>query len=166
MDKQGKKQPSNWREARRLRAWELQQKGWKQKDIAEALGVSAGAVSQWFKQARSGGPEALHHRKSSGAKPRLTAEQLAQLPELLKRGAEAFGFRGNVWTQPRVAQVIKREFGVSYHPAHVGRILKRLGWSRQKPVERASQRNEAAIERWRTTTWVELKKRPSKKDGR
>ena len=165
MDNQAKKQPGNWREARRIRAWELQQKGWKQKDIAEALGVSAGAVSQWLKQARAKGPEALRRRKGSGAKPRLTPEQVAQLPDLLNRGAESFGFRGNVWTQPRVAQVIKREFGVSYHPAHVGRILKRLGWSRQKPIERASQRNEAAIERWRTTTWVELKKRPSKKDG-
>jgi len=163
MDNQAKKQPSNWREARRMRAWELQQKGWKQKDIAEALGVSAGAVSQWLKQARAEGPEVLRHRKGSGATPRLTKAQLAQLPELLKRGAEAFGFRGNVWTQPRVAALIKREFGVTYHPAHVGRILKRLGWSRQKPLERASQRNEAAIERWRSDRWLALKKRPNTK---
>jgi transposase len=166
MDASAKKQPSNWREARRLRAWELQQKGWKQKDIAAALGVSAGAVSQWLKQARARGSEGLRHRQGSGAKPRLTAEQLAQLPALLERGAEALGFRGNVWTLPRVAEVIKREFGLAYHPAHVGRILKRIGWSRQKPVERASQRHEAAIEQWRTTTWGELQKKPSMKDGR
>src|SRR5574341_479165 len=80
MENKAKKQPGNWREARRLRAWELTQKGWKQKDIAEALGVSGGAVSQWLKQARTEGPEALRHRKGSGAKPRLTQEQIAQLP--------------------------------------------------------------------------------------
>jgi len=157
--------PKDWREARRLRAWELSQKGWKQKDIAEALGVSAGAVSQWLKQARAEGPEALRHRKGGGPKPRLSEEQVAQLPKLLAQGAEHFGFRGDVWTQPRVAVLIWREFGVSYHPAHVGRLLKRLRWSRQKPVARATQRNETAIERWRTETWLTLKKKPNKKDA-
>jgi transposase len=165
MDKNNNHRPTDWREARRLRAWELSQKGWKQKDIAEALGVSAGTVSQWLKQARAEGLEALYHRKGGGPKPRLSEEQVSQLPELLAQGAEHFGFRGDVWTQPRVASLIQREFGVSYHPAHVGRLLKRLKWSRQKPVERASQRNETAIERWRTDTWLTLKKKPNKKDA-
>lgn len=165
MDKNTNHRPVDWREARRLRAWELSQKGWKQKDIAEALGVSAGAVSQWLKQARTEGAEALHHRKGGGPKPRLSEEQVAQLPKLLAQGAEHFGFRGDVWTQPRVAVLIQREFGVSYHPAHVGRLLKRLKWSRQKPLERATQRNETAIERWRTDTWLTLKKKPNKKDA-
>ena len=165
MDDKAKKQPSDWREARRIRAWELKQKGWRQKDIAEALGVSAGAVSQWLKQAQGKGPEALRRRQRSGAPPRLTAEQVARLPELLKRGAAAFGFQGDVWTQPRVAALIQAEFGVAYHPAHVGRLLKRLGWSRQQPVVRASQRNEAAIERWRSDTWLTVKKKPSAKDA-
>lgn len=165
MDKNKKEQYTDWREARRVRAWELSQQGWKQKAIAEALGVSAGAVSQWLKRARAAGPEMLRHRKGGGPKPRLSAEQVAQLPKLLAQGAEQFGFRGDVWTQPRVAALIRREFGVSYHPAHVGRLLKRLRWSRQKPVERASQRNETAIEGWRTDTWLLLKKKPNKKDA-
>jgi transposase len=99
------------------------------------------------------------------AKTRLSQDQLAELKEQLAKGAEHFGFRGDVWTQPRVAQLIKREFGVSYHPSHVGRILKQMGWSRQKPITRASQRNEAAIERWRTAKWTELEKKPSVKDA-
>lgn len=165
MDKNNDQRRPDWREARRVRAWELSQKGWKQKDIAEALGVSPGAVSQWLKQARAEGPEALRHRKGGGPKPRLSEEQLAELPRLLAQGAEHFGFRGEVWTQPRVATLIQREFGVSYHPAHVGRLLKHVRWSRQKPVERATQRNETAIERWRTDTWLTLKKKPNKKDA-
>jgi transposase len=165
MDKQAKNASKEWREVRRERAWDLKQKGWKQKDIAEALGVSAGAVSQWLKRAEEQGAEALRGQPRKGAMLRLSADQMAQLPELLKRGAEAFGFQGEVWTQPRVAALIQAEFGVAYHPAHVGRLLKRLGWSRQQPVVRASQRDEAAIEHWRSTTWKTLKKKPGGKDA-
>ena len=165
MNEKGKQPPRNWREARRLQAWELHQKGWKQKEIAEALGVSKGAVSQWFKTARREGAEALRGRKGGGPKPRLNSQQLTYLGEQLAKGAESFGFRGDVWTQPRVATLIKRLFGVSFHPAHAGRLLKKLGWSRQKPVTRASQRDEAAIERWRSERWIELGKKPTRRDA-
>ena len=80
--------PKDWREGRRLRAWELYQQGWKQKDIAAALGVTEGAVSQWISRGKSLGAEALRHRPSPGAPPKLRPEQLAQLPSLLARGAE------------------------------------------------------------------------------
>lgn len=141
--------PKDWREGRRLRASSLYQQGWKQKDIAAALGVSEGAVSQWMTKGRALGQEALRHRASPGAPPKLRPEQLAHLPSLLARGAEAFGFRGAVWTAARVAQVIKREYGVSYHPTHCSRLLRRIKYSRQKPAERASQRDEVAIKQWR-----------------
>ena len=157
--------PKDWREGRRLRAWELYQQGWKQKDIAAALGVTEGAVSQWISRGKSLGAEALRHRPSPGAPPKLRPEQLAQLPSLLARGAEAFGFRGAVWTAARVAVVIKREYGVSYHPTHCSRLLCKITHSRQKPVERASQRNEAAIKLWREQRSVELKKRPKRKSA-
>jgi transposase len=150
---------TDWREYRRLRAWELKQRGWKQKDIAEALGVTPGAVSQWMKQARAGGRNALQRRPAPGRRPRLSAEQKAKLPALLAKGAEAYGFRGAVWTRKRVAQVIRREFGVSYSPRHVGRVLGALGWSVQQPEERATQRDEAAIQQWVEEEWPRIKKR-------
>src|SRR5215208_3415018 len=132
-------QATDWREGRRLRAWELKQEGWKQQDIARALGVSKGAVSQWMKRAKQEGMEALKHRPPPGAQPRLSEDERAKLPELLARGAAAHGFRGEVWTCARVAQVIRKEFGVSYHPAHVSRLLRALGLSLQKPMRRANQ---------------------------
>jgi transposase len=144
----------------------LKEKGWQPSKIAKGLGVSRGAVSQWFKQAEQDGVEALYHRSGGGPKPRLSEEQLQQLPEWLNRGAEAYGFRGDVWTRPRLAEVIKREFGVSFTPQHVGNLLGKIGWSRQKPIERASQRDETAIEQWRTQRWPELKKKRTKKGGR
>jgi transposase len=157
--------PHTWKEARRLQAWHLKQQGWPQRRIAEALGVSEGAVSQWMKRGREGGPEALRRQPPRGAPRRLSPDQLARLPELLHRGPSAYGFRGELWTRTRIAAVIRLECGVSYHPRHVGRLLDTLHWSPQKPTRRARQRNEAAIAQWRDETWPAIKKgrRPSSK---
>jgi transposase len=140
------RRPHDWNEGRRLRAWELKRQGWKQKDIARALGVSEGAVSQWCKRAREGGVAALRRRPHPGPRPRLTDRQRRELLAILARGAEAYQFRGDVWTTRRVAQAIRQEFGVRYHPAHMSKLLRACGWSLQKPARRASQRDEAAIE--------------------
>ena len=139
------------------------QQGWSQRQIAAALGVSEGAVSQWMARAREGGPEALRQRPRPGAPRRLTTEQLARLPALLHQGAEASGFRGQVWTCGRIAAVIRLECGISSHPVPVGRLCQAIGWSPQQPARRARQRDEAAIARWRGDTWPALKRghRPS-----
>ena len=122
---------SDWREDRRLRAWKLHQQGWSQRQIAEEVGVTQGAVSQWLARARqSGGVESLRRHPAPGRSPALSAEQLGQLPALLAPGAEAFGFQDNHWTTRRIAVVLKEVFGVSYHPAHVSRLLRKHypGW--------------------------------------
>src|SRR5215216_4486600 len=151
-------QATLWREGRRLRALELKQRGFKQTQIAEALGVTEGAVSQWMKRAREEGAEALRHKPPPVAPSRLSDEQRARLPELLAQGVQAHGFRGEVWTCERVAIVIRREFGVSYHPAHVSRVVRALGLSLQKPQRRAEQRDEEAIDNWKEKKWPSLKK--------
>ena len=116
----------DWRECRRLRAWELHEQGWPQRKIAAALGVTQGAVSQWLRRVREGGGvEALHRKRARGRRAALTAEQLARIPDLIAQGPEAFGFRGNRWTTVRVAAVIDEVFGVLYHPAHVSRLLQK-----------------------------------------
>jgi transposase len=161
-----KEKTISWKEERRKRAWALYQTGWMQKDIAEALGVTQGAVSQWIKRGRAGGAAGLTEQPKSGAPVRLSAADRQKLPGLLERGAESFGFRGELWTCARVGKLIEREFGVRYHPAHVSRILKDLGWTPQKPIRRAKQRKEAEIQHWKDVRWPELKKRRSKKDER
>ena len=159
-----KEKLTSWQEQRRKQAWALYQAGWKQKDIAEALGVTKGAVSQWIKRVKEGGEAALAERSKSGAPPRLSWAERQKLPELLERGAESFGFRGDLWTCSRVGKVIQSEFLVQYHPAHISRILKDLGWTPQKPIKRAKQRQEAEVQRWKTERWPELHKRPSQKE--
>jgi transposase len=150
-------QATSWREGRRLRTLELKERGWEQTQIADALGVTEGAVSQWMKRAREQGVEGLRHKPPPGATPRLSEDERARLPELLAQGTEAHGFRGEVWTCERVAIVIRKEFGVSYHPAHVSRLLKALRQSLQKPQRRAEQRDEEAIEHWKEERWPSLK---------
>jgi transposase len=158
----GAPKKADWREERRKRAWKLKEKGWQQKDIAVALGGSSGAVSQWLKRGREGGIEALNAHPPTGMAPRLSAAHRAQIPALLAKGAEAYGFRGDVWTASRVAKVIEQTFGVRYHRDHVGRLLREAGWSRQHPIERASQRNEEAIKQWSEQRWPAIKKKPSR----
>src|SRR5215207_5913919 len=127
MEKILSSQAGNWREGRRLRAFELKEEGWR-------------------------------HKPPPGAAPRLSEDQRARVPKLLEQGAQAHGFRGEAWTCERVAIVIRREFGVSYHPAHVSRLLKALRHSLQKPQRRANQRDEEAIEHWKEKRWPRLKK--------
>jgi transposase len=154
------------REWRRLRAWALHQEGWSGKAIAAALAVSQAAVSGWLKRARAGGVEALRRHPAPGRVPKLTEAQRAALPDLLAKGAEAYGFVGDVWTTKRVAAVIRRAFGVSYHPAHVSRLLRQEGLSLQKPIRRASQRDEAKITAWRDQTWPALQAKPGRRGAR
>ena len=150
--------PDDWREWRRLRAWQLKQKAWPQRDIAAALDASEETVSRWLARAREGGPETLRARSAPGRPPKLSAAQKCLIPEFLWHGAEAYGFRGDVWTCARIALVIKEEFGVPYHKGHVARLLQELQWTPQVPVIRAIQRDEEAIRRWRAEVWPQLQR--------
>jgi transposase len=141
-----------------LRALALKDKGWYQRDIAEALDVSEETVSRWIARAKEGGVEALLSKPHPGRPARLSAAQKALIPEFLWHGPEAYGFRGKVWTRGRVARVIEEEFGIGYHKSHVGRLLKELRWSPQVPIRRAIQRDEEAIERWREEAWPALRR--------
>jgi len=151
----------DWREIRRLRAIELKRLQWKQKEIAEALGVTPGAISQWIRASEDSGLDALRSKSKSGAPARLNEKQLARIPKLLSYGAEAYGYRGELWTYPRVAYVIEQEFGVRYHPGHVCKLMKTLGWTPHKPQIRAEQRDDPKIEHWRQQVWPRLKKSPA-----
>src|SRR6266851_88526 len=131
--------------------------------------TSAERLARRATPARVGIVRTRMEAKSDRGSPRdhrRSGEPMDQVPALLARGAEAFGFRGQVWTAARVAQVIKREFGVSYHPTHCSRLLSAIKHSRQKPETRASQRDEQAIQVWRDHHSLEVKKRPKRKNAR
>ena len=148
-------------ERRRRRAVDLLKAGVLMTDVARRLGCSHSSVILWRDAVRRRGPTALKAKPAPGRPPKLTARQRAKLPRLLLRGASAWGFETELWTTRRIATVIQREFSVRLHRAHVGRVLRALDWSCQKPERRAIERDEAAIARWTRYRWVAVKKKPS-----
>lgn len=146
-------------EQRRMRAADLFKRGMIPAEIARRLSVSHQIVSEWRTAWRQGGRAALRGAGRAGRKPKLSNEQLAKVEEALARGAEAHGYPNDLWTLPRVAEVIERVTGVSYHPGHVWYVLRdQLDWTWQRPARRAVERNAEAIEQWVTKRWPQIKK--------
>ncbi len=127
-------------------------------EVAEACGVSLSAVKLWKRAWKEQGEAGLIAKPHPGSQPLLSAKDLIRLEKLLLAGAHKAGFSSDLWTCPRVAQLIEDRFDVSYHPSHVWKILVKLGWSCQKPERRARERNESAIEQWRKVEGPRLKK--------
>jgi transposase len=121
---------------------------------------------RWAEAWEGEGSEGLRAAGRAGRKPRVSSDQLEQVEQALLGGPQAFGYRTELWTLPRVAELIQRITGVRYHPGHVWRVMRQLGWSLQKPTTRARERNDEAIERWVKTTWPALKKTPRGEERR
>jgi len=148
-------------EKRRMQAADLFRRGVIPAEIARRIGVTHQVVSEWRKRWRQGGRAALRSTGPVGRPPKLTNGKLAKVAKALTKGAEANGYATDVWTLPRVAEVIERLTGVSYHPGYVWYILRdKLRWSWQRPARRAVERDDAAIERWVKQRWPQLKKGP------
>lgn len=154
-------------EKRRLQAIRLLEKGdWNQSEVARRVQVCRQTVSRWADQFQASGKESLKKAERAGRRPELTEADHERLQELLLKGPERLGYETPLWTCARVAHLIDKEFGVEYHPGHVWKILDGLGWSCQRPVGRARERNEQEIRRWRRVRWPEIKKKAKKKGAR
>jgi transposase len=154
-------------EKRRFEAIRLLDKGLNQSEAARRLKVVRQTVSRWVRQSRSAeGKQALKKAGRAGRKPLLRDEDRQRLQELLLRGPEELGYETPLWTCPRVTHLIQQEFGIAYHEGHVWKILVALGWSPQRPVGRARERNEAEIRTWRKKVWPAIKKKPVRKGAR
>ena len=147
-------------ERRRKQAAKLFQKGKTQAEVSRELGVSRQSVSRWHADWLEGGAPALRGAGRAGRLPALTRADLRRIERRLGRGPLANGYPTDMWTLQRVAEVIEDETGVAHHPGHVWRILRAMGWSRQRPARRAVERNEEAIARWVKEEWPRVKKTP------
>lgn len=149
---------------RRLRAGRLLLRGVTQAEVARRVGVTRTTVSDWNEKLNAGGLPGLK-RRPRGRPPGLDAAQRRALIARLKAGALAHGFATELWTLPRVGQLIERQFGRAYSESQVWRILVSLGFSCQRPSGRALERNEAAIRKWKQQRWPTLKKTLRNKGG-
>ena len=147
-------------ERRRLKAARLLKRGLRPAGVARRLGVHRQSVGRWQQQLERQGVAGLKKAGRAGRPAKLSAEQLLRLEEELVRGPRAWGYTTELWTTQRVADLIQRRFRVRYHRDHVGRVLAQLGWSCQRPVGRAKERNEARIRQWKRGAWPRLKKKP------
>jgi transposase len=147
-------------EQRRLRAVHLLAEGFSPVEVARQIGVDRRSVRRWKAATRKGGTSAIAAKPASGRPRRLRARDLTRLRRLLIKGALAAGLPTDLWTCPRVSWLIRREFDVGYHPAHVSRLLHRLGFSPQKPTRRAIERDEQRIQAWIEQDWPRVKKTP------
>lgn len=145
-------------EQRRRRSARLFEEGLTQADVARRLEVTRTTALRWYRAWSKDGEEGLRGAGRAGRKPRLSEAQQEMVVQALLEGPLAWGYETELWSLPRVAEVISEVTGVRYHPGHVWRILRGLGWSRQKPTTRARERDEAAIGRWVQETWPALKK--------
>ena len=160
----GVKRDFNALEKRRLQAVRLLSQGdLNQSEVARRVKVCRQTVSRWVEEFVHGGEAALRKAARAGRRPELTAEDKASLEELLLKGPEELGYETPLWTCDRVAHLIRKEFDVKYHRGHVWKILSEWGWSCQRPVGRARERNEEAIRQWKRATWPSIKKKPKKK---
>jgi transposase len=146
-------------ERRRRRAIGLLKKGHAPVDVARMLGVDRRSVRRWKAAHRKRGAKGIEARPTPGRPPRLDRRQRARLERLLLKGAKASGYESDLWTCPRIADVIAEQFGVVYHPDHIGRLLRSLGWSPQRPQRRALERNEERIRGWVREDWPRIKKK-------
>lgn len=147
-------------EKRRLRALSLRQQGWFPVDVARRLNVDRRSVRRWRAAHDAKGQAGLLAKPAPGRPWKLSEKQRAQLETILLRGAGAAGYPTDLWTCARVTDVVRRRFRIRYHPNHVGRLLRCLGFTPQKPERRARERNEDAIRSWIRSDWPRVKKTP------
>jgi transposase len=150
---------ADWLEDRRRRALKLHKQGLSLNEVGRRLGCAASSVMRWRDALRQGGLRALKVRFSPGRPLKLTEKERRRLVKILLKGALANGYRTELWTTLRIAEVIKKNFRVRYHRDHVGRLMHSLDWSHQKPERRALERDDKQVERWKRKDWPRIKKK-------
>lgn len=159
-DKQRRKQLRR----RRVKGARLLESGVAPAEVARRMGVSRQSVMRWERAVEAGGLDRVARLASRGRPPRLSDTQLQELAQRLRKGALAAGYATEIWTLPRIAALIQEKFGVRFANSSVWGLLRRMGWSVQRPTGQARQRDERAISTWKHKRWPELKKSPRGSD--
>jgi putative transposase len=148
------------RERVRLAAAELIEAAASDREVARRFRVTRMSANRWRRALAAGGRAALASRGAGGARCKLTPAQLRELEAVLDAGPATCGWdEDQCWTLARIAEVVRRRFGVGYTLAGLDLLLHRIGWSVQVPARQAAERDEVAIAPWREETWPVVKGR-------
>lgn len=145
-------------ERRRLRGARLLGNGTRPAEVARQTGVSRQTVMRWERALKQSGMESLQRAAVFGRPRRLSAQQLQELGVLLKAGSLAAGYTTEIWTLPRIGQLIQKRFQLQLSQSSVWRTLRHMGWSVQRPARQARERDERAVQAWKKKRWPQLKK--------
>ena len=133
--------------------------GYARNEVARMVGSSPSSVTRWCQAYDRAGEVGLNRKPAPGGPSKLTDRQRKLLVRRLLKGAKTNGFPTDLWTCPRIVEMIEQRYGVHYHVDHIPRLMASLGWSCQKPEKRAVERDEARIARWVAQDWPRIKKR-------
>lgn len=150
-------------EIRRRLAVEMLREGYSADEVATLLDVSPRTVWRWLALARHGGPRGLSAQPVSGRSPKLSHSQEKIVLRWLRHSPTEHGFATELWTGPRLAQLIAREFGITFNPRYLSAWLRQRDLTPQKPQRRPRERDPEAIERWLAGDWPRIKKKPAGK---
>jgi transposase len=128
--------------------------------VAERLGVDRRSVRRWKRAYRRHGHAGLRAQPAAGRPPKLTARQRQTLVRWILAGPEGAGYRTALWTCRRIVQLVRARFAVTYHPDHIGRLLRACGLTPQRPQRRAQERDDPRVRAWVQTEWPRVKKTP------
>jgi transposase len=154
-----------YRVAKRLQAVVLNSEGHTSGELARILKAPRSKVSEWLGRYQAHGMEGLLEGYRSGRPSQLAPHQRQQLGDILDSGPVAYGLDSGVWTSPMIAWVIEEEFGVTYHPGHVRKLLHALGFSVQRPRRVLARADAEQQDRWHRRTYPNLKKKPTRETG-
>lgn len=157
-------QQESAQEFRRRRAVELFEQDEPPRRIAQYLGVCVNSIRRWVELSQSGLP--LNPTPTGGRPRRISQQQLEELREILAEGAVSHGWLNELWTVPRVQEILQRRFGITYSRQNTWYVLTHyLGWTSQRPVTRHRTRNEEAIRQWPMSQFVKILKLASKQNS-
>jgi len=145
-------------EKRRFDAIRLLELGYGPTEVGRILQADRRTVHRWKERYEKQGSEALRLKPHPGPRPKLSETQKEELIRILLRGPLSEGYGTQLWTGPRVIEVVRKHFGLTYHPAHIGRVLHSLGFSCQRPARRAHERDDQVIRNWIARDWRRIKK--------
>jgi transposase len=155
-------------EQQRFNAARMSDQGIEPKVIAASLGFDDQTIRRWLRMYHSGGMEALAAKIHPGPKPRLSEQQKQEFVALIEQPPEAYvaeGLAGRLWTAAKMAVLIEKRFGVSYHPSHVGQMMHDLDYTQQLPHKQPRERDEAKIRQWRCEHWPRIVQRARDSDA-